>query len=152
MACDSCEIKNLIYRYAHDIDNGDLDAVAAMFADGKIVAVDEEGMGTDIVGAAAVLALYRSFTRIYEDNHTPHTLHMTSNVVVDVAQGAETATAKSYAMVFQALADFPLKPIIGVRYYDQFIRAEGTWRFCERRIDTHLTGDLSRHLLKSARG
>ncbi len=150
MACDSCVIKNLIYQYAHHIDNGDLDSVAAMFAQGKVVAVDEEGMGTDIVGSAAILALYRSFTRIYDDTGTPHTMHMTSNVVVDVAPGALTASAGSYAMVFQALPDFPLQPIIGVHYYDQFARVDGNWHFSERRIDTRLAGNLSRHLLKPA--
>lgn len=150
MACDSCAIKNLIYQYAHHIDSGDLDAVANMFTHGKVVAVDEEGMGTDIVGTTAIAALYRSFTRIYEDTGTPHTLHMTSNVMVDVAPDTLTASARSYAMVFQALADFPLQPIIGVHYYDRFGQTEGGWHFTERRIDTRLAGNLSRHLLKAS--
>ena len=148
MECHSCTIKNLIYRYAHHIDSGDLESVAAMFDRGKVVAMNEEGAAAEIPGAAAVLALYRAFTRIYDDDHTPHTLHMTTNVVVDVAPGEESATASSYAMVFQALADFPLQPVIGVRYYDRFSRAGGTWHFAERRIDMRLAGDLSHHLLR----
>lgn len=148
MPCDACAIKNLIYQYAHYIDDGDLDSVAAMFSKGKIVAVDGEGRETDIVGRDAVLALYRSFTRIYDDDDTPHTLHVTSNVTVDVEEGAPSASAKSYAVVFQALADFPLQPIIGVRYYDTFIRLASGWRFEQRKIDTRLKGDLSRHLLR----
>ncbi|MEE4146255.1 MAG: nuclear transport factor 2 family protein [Halieaceae bacterium] len=146
MSCDHCAIKNLIYRYAHHIDDGDLEAVAAMFEAGRIVAVDGQGRDTNIVGAGAVLALYRSFTRIYDDNATPHTLHMTSNVLVEVE--GDSATAKSYAMVFQALDTFPLQPVIGVRYRDEFVRAGAGWRFAERRIDTRLVGDLSRHLLQ----
>ena len=145
MSCDHCAIKNLIYQYAHHIDHGDLEAVAAMFGQGRIVAVDGQGGDAHIVGAEAVLALYRSYTRIYDDNATPHTLHMTSNVLVEVE--GDRASAKSYAMVFQALDSFPLQAIIGVRYYDQFVRAGAGWRFAERRIDTHLVGDLSRHLL-----
>ncbi len=147
VSCDHCAIKNLIYQYAHHIDDGDLDAVAAMFDRGRIVAVDGQGRDTPIVGAQAVLALYRSFTRIYEDNATPHTLHLTSNVLVELGAQGDRASAKSYAMVFQALDTFPLQPIIGVRYYDEFVRAGAGWRFAERRIDTHLVGDLSRHLL-----
>ena len=150
VSCHIWPIKNLIYQYAHHIDNGDLQAVAAMFAEGKIVAVDEQGRDSDIVGAQAVLALYRSFTRIYDDDATPHTLHMTSNVMVDVGGQEDSAGAKSYAVVFQALDTFPLQPIIGVRYYDRFVRAATGWRFAERRIDTHLIGDLSRHLLQGA--
>jgi len=148
MSCDHCAIKNLIYQYAHHIDNGDLDAVAAMFDQGRVVAVDGQGRDTSIVGAEAVLALYRSFARIYDDNGTPHTLHMTSNVLVDVEGSGGSASAISYAMVFQALEEFPLQPIIGVRYYDRFARTGAGWRFAERRIDTRLVGDLSRHLLQ----
>jgi hypothetical protein len=51
-------------------------------------------------------------------------------------------------MVFQALEEFPLQPIIGVRYHDRFARTGAGWRFAERRIDTRLVGDLSRHLLQ----
>ena len=119
-----------------------------MFAGGKVVAVDGEGRETDIVGAQAVLALYQSFTRIYDDNNTPHTLHMTSNVLVNVAPDEANASAISYAMVFQALADFSLQPIIGVRYFDDFYRTDSGWRFERRKIDTCLVGDLSRHLLR----
>ena len=147
VSCDHCAIKNLIYHYAHHIDDADLDDVAATFHRGRIVAVDGQGRDTPIVGAQAVLALYRSFTRIYEDNATPHTLHLTSNVLVELGAQGDRASAKSYAMVFQALDTFPLQPIIGVRYYDEFVRAGAGWRFAERRIDTHLVGDLSRHLL-----
>jgi 3-phenylpropionate/cinnamic acid dioxygenase small subunit len=145
VSCDHCAIKNLIYQYAHHIDDGDLEAVAAMFDQGRIVAVDGQGRDTSIVGAEAVLALYRSYTRIYDDSATPHTLHMTSNVLVEV--GGDSANASSYAVVFQALEDFPLQPIIGVRYYDEFVRTGTGWRFAKRRIDTQLVGDLSRHLL-----
>jgi len=148
MACNSCAIKNLIYQYAHHIDNGDLESVAAKFAEGKIVAVDQRGGETDVVGAEAVRALYRSFTRIYDDDGSPHTLHMTSNVLVDLEDGGERARARSYAVVFQALGDFPLQPIIGVRYFDTFALGAGGWRFGERRIDVRLQGDLSRHLLR----
>lgn len=150
MSCDHCVIKNLIYQYAHHIDAGDLDAVAAMFDQGRIVAVDGQGRDAPIVGAQAVLNLYRSFTRIYEDDATPHTLHLTSNVLVEVGAQGDSASAKSYAIVFQALDTFPLQPIIGVRYYDEFVRAGAGWRFAERRIDTHLVGDLSRHLLRDS--
>ena len=148
MNCDSCDIKALIYRYAHNIDNGDLEAVADMFARGKLVVKDAEGREADIVGAAAVRALYQSYTRLYADNGTPHTLHMTSNVLVDVKEGRQSASASSYAVVFQALADFPLQPIIGVRYHDDFVKADAQWQFARRRIEICLEGNVSSHLLR----
>ncbi len=149
MSCDSCEIKALIYRYAHHLDNGDLDQVAAMFSDGKLVTTDDGGAVVEIAGAGAVKALYGAFTRLYPDDGTPHTLHMTSNVVVEVEEGAQRASASSYAVVFQAVEDFPLQPIIGVRYFDAFQKSGRHWRFRERRIQTHLVGNLSKHLLRS---
>ena len=59
-----------------------------------------------------------------------------------------SASASSYAMVFQAVDDFPLQPVIGVRYRDRFDKVGDEWRFAERRIIGQLFGDLSRHLLR----
>ena len=148
MECDICAIKNLVYRYADHIDRGELQSVAGMFSHGRILAVDESGAETAITGAEAVHGLYASFTRLYEDDGTPHTLHMTTNVIADIDQGGQAARAKSYAIVFQAVDGFPLQPIIGVRYYDRFEKSGEGWRFSERKIETRMAGDLSRHLLR----
>ena len=149
MQCDICAIKNVIYQYADHLDRGDLRGVAAMFKHGRIIAGDANGDEAQVVGEEAVYAMYQSFTRLYSDNGTPHTRHMTSNVMVDVDPGGETASAQAYAVVFQALEDFPLQPIIGVRYYDKFEKSGQGWRFTERRIDSDLLGDLSKHLLQA---
>ena len=148
MQCESCAIKNLIYRYADLIDSGDLDAVAALFAHGRVLAAGADGQDSEVVGAEAVNAMYRSFTRIYEDNGTPHTRHVTTNVMVDLDGSGQLASARSSAVVFQALDDFPLQPVIAVRYHDRFEKVDGQWRFVERRILSDLFGDLSRHLLR----
>ncbi|MCB1728893.1 MAG: nuclear transport factor 2 family protein [Pseudomonadales bacterium] len=147
MECASCAIKQLIYQYAHYLDGGDLAAVAGLFSRGKIIAAGGEG-DTTIEGAEAVAALYASFTRLYPDDGTPHTLHLTSNIVVDLEDDGAAAGAQSSAVVFQAVDGFPLQPIIGVRYEDRFRKAPGGWYFTERRIDTRLVGDLSKHLLR----
>ena len=152
MNCDSCEIKNLIYRYAQHIDNGELEAVAAMFAEGCILAGESAESAARINGSEAILELYSSFTRLYEDDGTPHTMHLTSNVVVELAADGASASASSYAMVFQAVEELPLQPVIGVRYYDEFRKLDGRWRFSQRRIAPRLTGDLSHHLLQEMQG
>jgi hypothetical protein len=148
MECDVCAIKNLIYRYAEHMDRGELDKVAGLFAHGRVIGADGEGNESVAEGAAAVEAMYRSFARLYEDDGTPHTQHVTTNVRVELEDDGQRARAHSYAVVFQALGDFPLQPIIGVRYRDRFERADGAWRFTERRIIGRLFGDLSRHLLR----
>lgn len=148
MECDSCAIKNLVYEYARLIDSGDLKGVAALFARGKVLVTGPGGSEEEVVGAEAVHRLYRAFTRLYEDDGTPHTLHMTSNVMVEIEEEGVLASASSCAIVFQAVPELPLQPIIGVRYHDTFTKGEGGWYFTARRIETVLTGDLSRHLLR----
>ena len=145
--CEACAIKNLIYLYADLIDRGDLDGVAALFARGRVLAAGSDGQDSELVGVQAVTAMYRGFARLYEDGGTPHTQHMTTNVIVDLEDNGLQASARAYAVVFQAVEDFPLQPIIGVRYYDRFEKHDGACQFSERRIESRLLGDLSRHLL-----
>ena len=148
MQCDICLIKNLVYRYADLVDRGEFTAVAALLAEATILTGAPGSDGPEVAGVEAVEAMYCSFARLYEDDGTPHTLHVTTNVLVEIGADAGSASACSYAMVFQAVDDFPLQPIIGVRYYDRFQKSEGEWRFAERRIESRLAGDLSHHLLQ----
>ena len=149
MQCDSCLIKNLIYRYADHIDRGDLRGAAAMFRRGKIIATGADGLEHELAGEDAVYATYSAFTRLYQDSGTPHTQHMTTNVMIDVADDGKSATGQAYAIVFQAVEDFSLQPIIGVRYEDRFEKSAKGWIFSERKIVSLLPGDVSRHLLQS---
>ena len=149
MNCDSCAIKNLVYQYADLIDRGELRAVAALFRRGRVIGVDASGKRNELEGEESVYGMYESFTRIYPDDGTPHTKHVTTNVMVEVDDDAGTASARSYAVVFQSLDDFPIQPIIGVRYADRFARDGDGWFFTERQIESDQFGDLSRHLLQS---
>lgn len=148
MPCDNCEIKNIIYQYADHIDRGNLRGAAALFRHGKVIASDDQGQENEIIGEQAVYALFSAFTRLYPDNGTPHTMHMTSNVRVEVDANGDTAGAQAYATVFQAVGEFPLQPIIGVRYQDRFEKVAQGWRFTERRIESQLFGNLGHHLLR----
>ena len=144
MADSRREIEDLLYLYAERIDRGDFEGVADLLAGGVIIGPNGE-RGPQ--GRAAILAMYEATTRRYEDDGTPHTKHVTSNVIVEVDEAAGTATARSYFTVFQALPDFPLQPIVAGRYHDGFERVDGCWRFCERKMMPELFGDVSRHLL-----
>tara|TARA_S200000501_G_C20870326_1_gene763932 strand:+ start:4550 stop:5011 length:462 start_codon:yes stop_codon:yes gene_type:complete len=146
-SCDSCEITKLLYQYADYIDSGELESVAAMFADARIIGVTANGAESVVEGQDAVLAMYQNFTRIYPDSDTPQTLHVTTNVIVDIDESFSSASSKSYAVVFQAVDGLPLQPIIGVRYFDIFAKTDNLWRFSERKIVSALIGDLSQHLL-----
>ncbi len=143
------EISKLIFTYAERIDAGDFDGLADLFADAEITS--EYGMSWK--GRDEVLALYVDGTRRYEDDGTPKTKHVTTNLIVDVDEDAGTATARSYYTVLQAVPGvLPLQPIIAGRYRDRFARVDGRWRFAQRHMLVDLVGDLSQHLLMELPG
>ncbi|MEH6568618.1 MAG: nuclear transport factor 2 family protein [Halioglobus sp.] len=133
-------IERLIFEYARKIDAGDFPGVADMFRRGKICSA----FGEPTVGYDAVLALYDSSTRLYEDG-TPGTRHITTNLTISV--DGPRARAQSYFTVMQSLPDFPLQAIISGSYDDEFERIENQWQFSCRTMYPALLGDLSRHLL-----
>ncbi len=139
---DSRVIENLIYTYAERIDEGDLEAVAALFINAEIVA---PAAGSLVSGYDEVLAMYRGATRIYEDSGTPKTRHITSNVIIEV--DADVAKSRSCFTVVQGTVEFPLQPIISGRYKDSFRKTESGWEFSRREMEVDLVGDLSAHLL-----
>jgi ketosteroid isomerase-like protein len=137
-------VPNLIGLYAEAIDAGDFHGVADLLANAVITT---EGTDTKVEGREAILAMYEQWTRRYDDNGTPHTKHVTTNLILDVDESEGTASARSYFTVLQATDELPLQPIITGRYRDTFTRVDGVWRFTTRHMVTDYTGDLSHHLL-----
>jgi ketosteroid isomerase-like protein len=141
---DHVAITNLVYAYAERIDAGDFDGVAALLADAD---VSGEG-GNPVRGADAVRAMYERSTRRYDDDGTPKTKHVTTNLVVEVDSVAGRATCRSYFTVLQAVpGELALQPIIAGRYHDEFERHADAWRFSKRHMIPDLIGDLGHHLL-----
>jgi 3-phenylpropionate/cinnamic acid dioxygenase small subunit len=137
-------IANLLFTYAERIDLGDYEGLADLFAHAEITA---DGRDTPTRGRDEVLAMYTASTRKY-DNGTPRTKHVTTNLIVEVDEGGETATCRSYFTVMQAVpGTLALQPVIAGRYHDRFERVDGTWRFTRRHMIVDLVGDLSQHLL-----
>lgn len=138
------EILRLIHLYAERVDLGDYEGVAELFRHAGMSAA-----GSDHVdrGYEEVLRRYIDWTRRHEDNGTPHTKHVTTNVILDIDVAKGTALGRSYFTVFQQTDALPLQPIISGRYHDRFVHADGTWRFEHRHILSDLFGDLSQHLL-----
>jgi ketosteroid isomerase-like protein len=146
-ASDSARaIENLLYAYAERIDAGDFEAVADLFAHGRISVSPAAKPGQRVEGRDNVLAMYRGSTRLYE-NGTPHTKHVTTNPIIEVESGAKAAAARSYYTVLQQVDELPLQPIISGRYHDSFRRIDGGWWFDTRIMFVDLVGDLSHHLL-----
>ncbi len=134
-------IEDLLGEYCERMDLGDFGGVGELFRDGALA--DEHG--TELArGADAVAAFYAAGTRLHDGS--PRTKHLVLNSILDVDEAAGAGTARSSYVVLQATPDLPLQPIITGRYHDRFTRAEGVWRFTERRFFVDLVGDLSQHL------
>jgi 3-phenylpropionate/cinnamic acid dioxygenase small subunit len=137
-------ISKLILTYAERVDHGDFEGVGALFEQSTYRSV----LGDDVVtytGSEAVQSTMETMVRRYDDG-TPRTKHVTTNLMIDVDDGAGTATAKSYFTVLQQVDDLPLQVIIAGRYHDRFERVAGEWQFADRLIFSDLIGDLSHHL------
>ena len=146
MADAAREIENLLYTYAERIDAGDFAGLAELFAHGRILPSPGGSRETAIAGTEAVLAMYRSTTRLYPDG-TPRTRHVTSNALIEIEDGGGSARSRSAYTVLQQTDGLPLQPIISGRYHDTFRRIDGCWWFDTRTIFVDLVGDLSHHLL-----
>jgi 3-phenylpropionate/cinnamic acid dioxygenase small subunit len=135
------QIRALIHRYAELLDAGDLAAVGRLFDHARYGSGDGP-LGLDGPGVAR---MQQEIIILYEDG-TPRTKHVTSNVTIEVDEEAGRARSRAYYTVFQQAPGHALEPIVAGRYHDRFERADGAWRFSERRIFVDLVGDLSRHL------
>lgn len=137
-------IENLVYAYAELIDAGDLAALAQLFSHAEFIGPDGQVAAR---GAGEFLTLMDKAVRIYADTGTPRTKHVTTNLIIEVDESADSARARSYFTVLQATDELPLQPVIAGRYRDTFTRVDGRWRFSERQSIPELFGDLSQHLL-----
>lgn len=131
-------ITTLIHEYAFRLDAGDLDGVAALFANAELRSTRHDRV---LRGAAEARTLYDRVI-IYDDG-TPRTMHQLTNVTVAV--DGDAATARCYFTVLQ-VTGLGLHPILGGEYRDRFARTPAGWEFRERTFAPMLTGDLSEHM------
>ena len=131
-------IETLIFTYAERHDVGDADAVGRLFAHGP----RRNGYDGLALGGEELAAVLRHIQR---HDGSPRTKHVTTNVLIEVDDGAASASVRSYFTVLQATRSLPLQVIAAGRYHDRFERVDGDWRFAERVILLDLRGDLSQH-------
>jgi 3-phenylpropionate/cinnamic acid dioxygenase small subunit len=134
------QIANLVYGLAEAIDDGDHDRIEQLFGAATFRLADREPR---VGGAAFRRTIERS--AIHYDGR-PRTLHLVTNLQIEVDEAGTRARSRSYVTVFQCLADFPLQPVLAGRYYDEFTKDEaGTWSWLSRDMRMDHLGDTSRH-------
>jgi len=119
---DRVAIRDVLLRYACGVDRRDLPLVAACFT----AHADYEGaLGTGTV-ETALAALPQRLQR-YE-----RTMHFMGNQLIEV--NGDTATSETYAIAYHNLVEDGARTLltVGIRYLDDFVRADGTWRICRR--------------------
>jgi ketosteroid isomerase-like protein len=121
---DDSAIRNLIASYAHAADDGDGDALAALFVEGGGL----ESLGLSITGADKLSALIKG---IYDANLK----HLQLNTAIRVEDGTASAVSD---LVVQAMApDAGWQTMAQGRYHDELTRAGDHWRFTKRLIVWH---------------
>jgi hypothetical protein len=135
---ETMEITALVHSYAIVLDEGDMDAVAALFEHSTWRA---EPGDTVLRGSAEVRPVY---AQLEVPAGGPRTKHLLSSLTVNVEPGAPTASSHCNWTVLQNVrAGEPITIIFSGQYTDKFEKADGKWHFSDRLITTDLTRDLS---------
>ena len=137
---DYFAIQNLLLSYPFLLDSGDFDGVGELFRDATVYSGGALMADKD---PAAVASSFRDWVITYPDG-TPRTRHFLANVIIE-PDGPDRAIVRSYVMVFQRTDSLPLQPVIGGDYRDVVEKADGRWRFVERRMGNDLIGNLTSH-------
>ena len=133
-------IHRLLHAYSDTIDRGDFVATGELFAPEGVYGI--AGRSRAAVGPAAVAAALGD-VRLYDG--VPRTRHIVSNVDIDLADDARSATVQSYVHVLHQAPGGPIVTIAAGTYHDRVHLVEGGWRFAERRMHIELVGDMSTH-------
>ena len=77
----------------------------------------------------------------------PCTLHVVTNLRVDIDDEAGAVRSRSYVTVLQALPELPLQAILTGRYHDDFALGPdpGAWRWAACRMQIDHLGDTTHH-------
>lgn len=120
------QIRDVISRYNHAGDQGDLDALVRCFTENGVLDLEGED---DLQGRAAIHRYLSGVVRNLADRSVrPLLRHHVSSVRIELT-GPDTATAASYFLVFTD---------VGLdhwgRYGDRLVCSGGAWRIAHRKV------------------
>jgi hypothetical protein len=131
-AADRLAIRELVDAYAFCADRRDAEGQKALFTDDTRFVVYMAGEGSE---ATDDLHGRESLTPVFENLNT-YEVTMHFNGQSTVALDGDRATGETYCLAHHVYsADDERKLMIAaLRYQDAFAKADGTWRFAERRL------------------
>lgn len=144
---DGDRIRGLLATYCRLIDAGDFAGVGALMAHAVLKGQDGSVMAT---GAVEVERMYARLVKLHGDG-TPGTQHVVANAIFGEPDADGSVTVTSTYLVFQAIPEVPLQPIVTGTYVDRFeptqlADGQDGWRFAERRFGLGRSGVLEHHL------
>lgn len=120
-------IERLIVEYGRAIDERDFDAYVGLFA--------PDGAWIGGMGAFEGQGEIRGMLEQYFQPGPPERLtsfHLISNIMIDLGEDGETATAVSRWSFFTAGENGEPNMLMSGRYLDDLVRVDGAWRFARR--------------------
>jgi ketosteroid isomerase-like protein len=120
------QIRDVISRYNHAGDRGDLDALIRCFTETGVLDLEGEA---EIRGRAAIRSrLSQVVAQLAEGCARPLVRHHVSSILIEPT-GPDTARSSSYFLVFTE---------VGLdhwgRYADLLVRAAGSWEIAHRKV------------------
>jgi uncharacterized protein (TIGR02246 family) len=127
---DIVVIQQLLNRYCHVLDRGDVDAVGALFADDAVLLPEYEGAQRH-EGRAAIRVWYTRYCERSAAN-VRSLRHKISTAVIDV--DGDRATAVCYLDADSVSRANGARTFAGGRYEDVLVKRGGAWLLSQRRI------------------
>lgn len=124
---DRAAIQDVIYRYAHCVDRGDVEGVVDCFV------YDDAGFAgadVDIQGRTQLTDFYRRALLDPHHGASDASTHLMSNVLIE--SDADGARVETEAVVFRVYLDRNATVLRGLRYRDLFVKHQGAWRIRNR--------------------
>jgi hypothetical protein len=131
-AADRVAIRELVDAYAFCADTRDAAGQKALFTEDTHFVVYMAGEGSE---ATDELHGRESLTPVF-DNLNTYEVTMHFNGQSTVAVDGDRATGEAYCLAHHVSSDDGERKLMiaAIRYQDTFAKADGTWRFAERRL------------------
>ncbi len=134
---DADEITALVHSYARLLDNGDVDAVAALFEHSTWRSLPN---GSTLRGSAEVRPVYE---HLLAQDRPLRTKHLLTNLSIALEPGAVAASSHCYWTVLQGAPGEGIEITLSGQYTDTFEKVDRAWRFTDRLITVDLTGEMT---------
>lgn len=130
MTDDIVAITQLLNRYCHHLDRGEVEALLRLFADDAVLIPEYEGSG-EHTGMDAIRAWYQTYARNVVGG-TSGLRHKISTPMIDV--DGDRATSVCYLDADSVSRESGKRSLAGGRYEDELRREGDGWRLVRRRI------------------